>query len=338
MVTIDEIAKLSKVSISTVSKALNGYTEISEETRKRVVAIADQLGYMPNATAQSLVRKRSNTIGVVYEVEYGLKNLFFSGVLEAFRKVVESRGYDILLLSHNTESGLDYLKHCNSKNVDAVLVVSGGDNQEAIKKLYQSPLAVLTLDPHEKGPNSIFSDSYHSIRRSCKYLFELGHKRIAFINGSYTNFIGRERLRAYLDFMHEKGLEPLYLPDKSNESYSYEEGHQTMKMIFETYGLPEAVCSVSDLMAIGAINYLNTHGFSVPDDVSVIGFDDLHVCEIVTPKLTTVRQNYEAFGQLACETLLGMMDGKVRTIEPIVVETEIIVRDSCKKRKSFPNE
>lgn len=338
MVTIDEIAKLSKVSISTVSKALNGYTEISEQTRKRVTAIAEELGYMPNATAQSLVRKRSNTIGVVYEVEYGLKNLFFSGVLEAFRKVVESRGYDILLLSHNTESGLDYLKHCNSKNVDAVLVVSGGDNQEAIRKLYQSQLAVLTLDPHEKGPNSIFSDSYHSIKRSCKYLFDLGHKRIAFINGSYTNFIGRERLRAYLDFMHEKGLEPLYLPEKSNESYSYEEGHQTMKMIFETYGLPEAVCSVSDLMAIGAINYLNTHGFSVPDDVSVIGFDDLHVCEIVTPKLTTVRQNYEAFGQYACDTLLGMMDGKVRTIDPIVVDTEIIVRDSCKKRKHYSNE
>jgi LacI family transcriptional regulator len=332
MVTIDEIAKLSKVSVSTVSKALNGYTEISEKTRNRVIEIADQLGYMPNATAQSLVRKRSNTIGVVYEVEYGLKNLFFSGVLEAFRKNVESNGYDILLLSHNTDSGLDYLRHCQSKNVDAVLVVSGGDNHESITKLCQSNLAVLTLDPHEKSSNSIYSDSYVSIRRSCKYLYDLGHKKIAFINGSYTNFIGRERLRAYLDFMHEKGLEPMYLPDRSNESYSYEEGHHTMKLIFETYGLPEAVCSVSDLMAVGAINYLNTHGFSVPHDVSVIGFDDLQVCEIVTPKLTTVRQNYEAFGELACQTLMGMIEGKVRTIDPIVVDTEIVVRDSCKKR------
>lgn len=333
MVTIDEIAKLSNVSVSTVSKALNGYTEISEKTRSRVIEIAAQLGYMPNATAQSLVRKRSNTIGVVYEVEYGLKNLFFSGVLEAFRKNVESSGYDILLLSHNTDSGLDYLRHCQSKNVDAVLVVSSGDNQESIKRLCQSSLAVLTLDPYEKSSNSIYSDSYKSIRRSCKYLYDLGHKKIAFINGSYTNFIGRERLQAYLDFMQEKDLEPMYLEDQSNESYSYEEGHHTMKMIFETFGLPEAVCSVSDLMAVGAINYLSSHGFSVPDDVSVIGFDDLQVCEIVTPKLTTVRQNYEAFGELACQTLLGMIDGKVRTIDPIVVDTEIIVRDSCRKRK-----
>ena len=333
MVTIDEIAKLSNVSISTVSKALNGYTEISEKTRKRIIGIADELGYMPNATAQSLVRKRSNTVGVVYEVQYGLKNLFFSSVLEAFRKNIESKGYDILLLSHNTDSGLDYLRHCQSKNVDAVLVVSGGDNLEAIRKLYQSQLAVLTLDPLEKGPNSIFSDSYHSIKRSCKYLYDLGHKRIAFINGSYTNFIGRERLRAYLDFIHEKDLEPLYLAEKSNENYSYEEGYMTMKMIFEAYGLPGAVCSVSDLMAIGAINYLSNHGFSVPGDVSVIGFDDLQVCEIVTPKLTTIRQDYESFGELACNTLLGMIEGKVRKIDPIIVETEIIVRDSCRKRK-----
>jgi len=133
--------------------------------------------------------------------------------------------------------------------------------------------------------------------------------------------------------MREKGLEPLYLPDKSNESYSYEEGHHTMKLLFETYGLPEAVCSVSDLMAVGAMNYLKAHGFSVPDDVSIIGFDDLQVCEIVSPKLTTVRQNYEAFGELACDTLKGMIEGKMRKIDPIIVDTEIIVRDSCKKRR-----
>ena len=95
MVTIEEIAKLSKCSVSTVSKALNGYTDISEKTRKRVLKIAKELGYVPNATAQSLVRKRSNTLGVVYEVEYGLMNLFFSSILEAFRREAMQRGYDI---------------------------------------------------------------------------------------------------------------------------------------------------------------------------------------------------------------------------------------------------
>lgn len=334
MVTIEEIARLSKVSVSTVSKSLNGYAEISEKTRNRVIKIADELGYMPNMTAQSLVRKKSNTVGVVYEVEYGLNNLFFSSVLESFRKNIEAFGYDILLLSHNTDIGLDYLRHCKSKNVDAVLVVSGGNNNEALYKLYESDIAVLTLDPTESRNNTIYSEGYHSIQRSCKYLYDLGHRKITFINGSYTNFIGLERLRGYVDFMNEKGLEPLYLKDRTNESYIHEEGYNTMKLLFETFGLPDAVCSVSDLMAVGAMNFFKDLGVSVPNDVSVIGFDDLQICEIVSPRLTTVRQDYEMIGKLASDTLIAMVNGSVRTIDPIEVETKIVVRDSCKKNKN----
>src|SRR5690554_4256756 len=105
MVTIEEIAKLSNCSISTVSKALNGYTDISQKTRERVLEIAEKLGYVPNATARSLVKRRSNTLGVVYEVEYGLMNIFFSSILESFRKEAMLRGYDILLLNNNTDDG-----------------------------------------------------------------------------------------------------------------------------------------------------------------------------------------------------------------------------------------
>lgn len=331
MVTIDEIAKISQVSTSTVSKALNGYAEISEKTRRRVMEVAERLGYTPNATAQSLVRKRSNTIGIVYEVEYGLKNLFFTSILESFRRYVENKGYDILLLSHNTESGLDYLRHCHSKNVDAVLVVSGGDKLDALQKLYESDLAVLTLDPKIEGKNTIYSNSYASIKKSCKYLHDLGHRKIAFINGSYTNFIGQERLRGYLDFMMEKNIEPIYMANRSNESYTFDEGYKTMKALFETYGLPEAVCASSDLMAIGAITYLQKHGYKVPDDVSVIGFDDLQVCEIVTPRLTTIRQDYEEMGMKACDILMSMIHEKIRDVEPYEVDTVIVVRESCKK-------
>jgi len=333
MVTIDEIAKISQKSTSTVSKALNGYPEISEKTRIKIVEIATRLGYTPNATAQSLVRRRSNTIGVVYEVESGLKNLFFSSVLEAFRKHVESAGYDILMLSNNTKNGLNYFKHCKSKNVDAVLVVSGGTNVESIRDLQESDLAVFTLDPVAPSKNSIYSNSFKAIRRACRYLYELGHKKIAYINGDKTNFIGSERLQGYLHFIEERSLDPIYVEEINNVSYTYEEGYNTMKAIFENFGLPEAVCASSDLMAIGAITYLANHGYRVPDDVSVIGFDDLQVCEIVTPKLTTVRQDYETIGSKACEALMNMIETGERILEPIVVETTIIVRDSCTKRK-----
>ena len=333
MVTIAKIAQELGVSTSTVSKALNGYSEISEKTRSKIMNLATEMGYTPNATAQSLVRKRADTVGVVYEVEYGLKNLFFSSVLEAFRRNVQGRGYDILFLSDNG-SGQDYLKHCISKNVDAVLVISTGTSVESVRKLINSDLALMMFDPWYQSKNTIYTDSYNAIKKSCKYLYDLGHRKIAFLNGSYSNFIGRERLKGYLDFIKEKNLEPYYIKNHSNESYSYDEGYKTMKNLFETYGLPDAVCTVSDLMAIGALHYLQNHGYAVPDDVSIIGFDDLSICDISTPKLTTMKQDIEAIGKQACDALIDMLVQGHRTVKPIIVDATIVVRDSCKKKSN----
>ncbi len=135
--------------------------------------------------------------------------------------------------------------------------------------------------------------------------------------------------------MAEKELDPIYLKDRSNESYTFHEGYQTMKLLFENYGLPDAVCTVSDLMAMGAIQYFQNHGYKVPDDVSIIGFDDLDICEICTPQLTTIRQNYEEIGVKAGDALIDMLDNKGQKLDPIIIETNIIVRDSCKKYKRF---
>ncbi|MDY0276507.1 MAG: LacI family DNA-binding transcriptional regulator [Acholeplasma sp.] len=333
MITLEVIAKKAGVSVSTVSKALNGYAVISEETRNLVTRVAEELGYTPNANAQSLVKKRANTIGVVYEVQYGLKNLFFSAVMEAFRRNVQEQGFDILLLSNNTENKLDYLKHCVSKNVDAVLIVSVGEAPyESIKKLQESDLAVIMLDPPVLGNNTVYSDSYLGIKDSCSYLYNLGHRRIAFLNGSYENFIGKERFEGYLDFMKEKELEPLYIGDVSNESYTFDEGYETMKALYKKYGIVDAICSVSDLMAMGAMAFLREKGLKVPDDVSIIGFDDLSVCELASPPLTTIAQDYENIGKKASDLILKMLETGERIVDPIIVRTSLVVRDSCKKR------
>jgi LacI family transcriptional regulator len=332
MVTIIEIAKLSNCSVSTVSKALNNYPDVSEKTRKRIMKIASDAGYIPNATAQSLVRKKSNTIGVVYEVERGLKNLFFSEVLDAFRATIEQKGYDILLLSNKSNRGLDYVDHSRFKQVDGVLIVAGGRNVDAIGRMKENHLPVLTLDPPLELKNAIYSNSYEGIKKSCSYLYQLGHRRIAFIQGDPETLIGAQRYQAYSDFIAEKGLKPLLAEGRWNTYYSMEEGYQTMQAIFERHGLPEAVCASSDLMALGAMRYLRSNGFSIPDDISIIGFDNLQFCDIVEPRLTTVKQDYKYIGTMAGETLLDMIENKTLDFEPILVETSIVVRDSCKKR------
>ncbi len=332
MVTIEEIAKLSNCSISTVSKALNGYSDISEKTKKKIIKIANELGYVPNATAQSLVRRRSNTIGIVYEVEYGLKNLFFSSILESFRKNIEKNGHDLLFLSNNIGNGMDYLRHCRSKHVDGVLVVSAGSDQESIKKLIDSEIAVLRLDPDIDVNNSIYSDSYNSIQTACKYLYDNNHRRIAFIHGDRGNFIGGTRLNSYLDFVKSHDLEVLFYESLYNHSYSFEEGYNTMKLIYDKYGLPDGVVASSDLMAVGAMAFIHDMGYSIPEDISIIGFDNIQLCEIVKPKLSTIGQNFELIGEKACEILLHMVENKNEIVEPFVVDTKLIIRDSCHSR------
>jgi len=335
MITLEKIADQANVSVSTVSKALSGHKAISQKTKDRIRQIADELGYTPNANAQSLVNKRANTIGVVYEVEFGLRNLFFSAVLEEFRRNAQLNGYDILLLSNNNEKNIDYFRHCQSKNVDGVLIVSIGSAPiEAINKLTQSSMAVITLDPLHSGLNTIYSDSYAGIQKSCQHLYDLGHRKIAYVNGSYTNLIGQQRLNGYLDFMKAHKLKPIYDEKQSNESYTFSEGYQTMKYLLTEFGLPDAVVCASDLMAMGTITLLQKRGYKIPDDVSVVGFDNLSVCEISTPRLTTIAQDYEGIGKKAWDLMIHMLNTDDRKKEPIIVDTQLVVRESTTTRKS----
>jgi LacI family transcriptional regulator len=335
MVTIVKIAKLSGFSISTVSKALNDYPDISAKTKQKIIKISRELGYIPNASAQNLVTKRSNTIGVVYEIEQGLKNLFFSEFLNSFREIIEQKNFDILLLSNKDRKGLDYVDHSRFKQVDAILIVAGGRNLEALERIKSNHLPMLTLDPPVYMNNSIYSDSYEAIKQSCNYLYQLGHRRIAFVQGNYREtFIGKNRFDGYIDFMKEKNLDPIWIPEINNISYSIDEGYMTMQAIFETHGLPEALCVSSDLMAFGAIKFLKDNGFKVPEDVSVIGFDNLQFCDLTEPRLTTIKQDYKTIGRLAAEMLVDMIETKSLEKDSIMIPTSIVIRESCKKKSA----
>jgi LacI family transcriptional regulator len=332
MVTIIEIAKLSGCSISTVSKALNNYSDVSEKTRERIIRIAKEAGYVPNATAQSLVRRKSNTIGVIYQLKRGFKNLFFAEILDSFRAAIEQKGYDTLLLSNQSKSGSDVIDRSRFKQVDGLLVFAAGRNVNDFIEMSEINLPILTLDPPALSENTIYSDSYAAIQKACRYLYRLGHRKIAFIQGDLDLLVGKKRFEGYLDFMKENELEPIYSLKTKNKTFSIDEGYQTMHAIFEENGLPEAVCASSDLMALGAIKYLKTNGFHVPKDISIIGFDNMHFCDILEPRLTSIKQDYQHIGTLAGNVLTDMIDKKKRTIEPIRIETSIVVRDSCMRR------
>ena len=163
-------------------------------------------------------------------------------------------------------------------------------------------------------------------------MYDIGHKKIAFIQGDKGNFIGKSRLQGYLDFIKDHNLEEIYCKDIINISYSFDDGLKTMQCIYDNFGLPEAIVSSSDLMAIGAMKYIQQIGYKVPEDVSIIGFDDLQLCEIVTPKLSSIRQDYELIGKKSCELLIEKMNKKAIKLKPFVVDTQLILRESVRKR------
>lgn len=332
MISIKKIAQLAGCSVSTVSKALNGYSSVNQETREHILKVAKDHGYVPNAMAQSLVRKRSNLIGVVYDVEFGLQNTFFIKILESFRKQALIYNYDILLLSHLSNDHPDYVRHARSHRVDGVIVISEGSYPSSIHELRESGLPVVTFDPYTLVPNSVTTDNYQAIKKSCKYLYDLGHRKIAFIQGDYYTQVGKARLDGYCDFMNEHQLDLIRLEGISNTSYTFEEGYKTMQSLFEKFGLPDAVCAASDLMAIGAMSYLQTNGIEVPNEVSVIGFDDLAFCDIVSPKLTTIHQDYDELGKQAMERLIEVMNDPQKKLPPVLVSASLVVRQSCRKR------
>lgn len=331
LVSVQEIAKRAKVSQSTVSKVLNGYSDISEKTKQNVLTIAKEMGYIPNAAAISLVKKHSTILGVIYEVRSGFSNLFFSAILESFRIAAETKGYTLMLLSQNPQNQSAYWMQCLSHKIDSVFIISTNDHSQVEKELQEHGISTLSLDPIGPSTHWISSDNFGGVRKALDYLYQTGHKRIAFVQGSLHSTIGKARKKAYEDFVKEMNLPDLVLHEVNNDRFTLEEGYQTAKQLLSRFDYIDAFACSSDVLALGVIYCLQDHQIRVPDDVSVMGFDDLRICDIVRPRLTTIRQDSEAIGKVACELLLETKSKKSSENSQFI-PTTLVIRDSTKTK------
>lgn len=329
---IKKIASITGFSVSTVSKALNNYPDISEKTKNKILDAAKEFDYIPNRYAQSLVKRKTNTIGVVYEIETGFTSSFFTSIFHYFREVMEKEGYDILLLSNHSAHGLDYLEQSKYQQVDGLLFLASGRNQDVIHKIKDANLPMVFVDAPIKNKYTVSSNNTQGIYQAMKYLTLLGHQRIGFIGGGLHQEIGKTRLDAYLSFCNELNLEPYYIKDKTNVHYSFEEGISSMQNLFLEYGLLDAVLCSSDTLAFGATSFLKSSGFNIPEDISIIGFDDSNLCELSVPKLTSVHQNVKEIGTEAASLLLKQINKEIISSSKVTVPTSLVIRESTSKK------
>jgi LacI family transcriptional regulator len=332
LTTIYDISKKTGFSPTTVSKALNNYPDVSDKTKKIILEKARELGYIPNSHARILITKKSWTIGVLFDekLNVGIKHPFFSAVIESFKKNIESKGYDLLFISKDIGGKkTTYLDHCRIRGVDGVIIISSDFNNEQIQELIDSDIPCVLIDIESNKASTVYSDNIQGCYLAVDYLYSLGHRKIAHIYGSQDTFAGNIRFNGFINALEKFKLEKNddYLVDGGY--FSFDGGYKAMKKLLKLEDLPTAVFVSGDLMAIGAISAINEKGLRVPDDVSIVGYDDLDICKYVTPKLTTIRQNTNLIGENAADVLINAIDKKnART--SVIVPVELVVRDSCK--------
>jgi len=332
MGTIYDLAKKTGFSITTVSKALNNYKDVSEKTRAKILQAAAEMDYLPNAHAQSLSTKKSWAIGVMFSEanEVGMKHPFFNGIIESFRHATEEHGYDLIFASRNLRNrDMSYLEHFKHRAVDGIVVVCSDRMDEQVQELMQSDIPIVVVDMDSANCSVVYSDNTEGARMAVNYLYELGHRHIAHIAGDSSIDAGAARVKGYELAMQTLDLpiQPGYLVNAG--FFSVEEGKQAMEKLLQLASPPTAVFVAGDQMAIGAIEAVHEHGLRVPEDISIIGYDDIEMIKYITPKLTTIRQDTDEIGEAAAELLIEQMTAKERRTERRVIPVTLIERASC---------
>jgi LacI family transcriptional regulator len=330
MATMNDVARVAKVSIATVSHVINGTRFVSAERAERVHAAMRELGYTPDATARSLRVGRTDTIGLVIP---DTSNPFFAALARWIEEAGFESGYTTILANSNERPDREhrYVSTLVSKRVDGlILAPSRGDHGTLTRLLESAGIPVVVVDRDASLPNAdiVVYDNEGGSEEATRYLIELGHKDIACVAGPADATTAAERVQGFRQALGEAGL--LLSESAVVESdFHFWGGRQATARLLDGGVRFTALFAANDLMAAGAIRELNARGKSVPYDVSVIGFDDAPLSEMISPALTTMRQPLQDMAHTAVSLLLNRLRGTDGTA-PVrrVLPTSLVIRES----------
>ena len=288
MVSMKDLAAACNVSIATVSKALNDQHDVSAKTKEMVRKKAKELGYFPNSAAKALKTNRSHNIGVLFvdETQSGLTHDFFANVLDSFKRTIELRDYDLTLVncSKMHSNSMTYLERARYRGFDGVAIACIDFKDPEVIDLVDSNIPVITIDYIFNNRIAVISDNVKGMRDLVTYVYEMGHRKIAYIHGNDSSSVTQARISSFFTTCTQLGIE---VPDEY----------------------------------IKKADYRDTEG---PEDISVAGYDGISIGRHIEPKLTTIRQDTEQIGKLAAENLIRLIEHPRSTIiRPIVVEGEL---------------
>ena len=334
MTTIKDISKACGVSPATVSKALNGYEEISAETVELVKRTARELNYMPNAAARLLKTNTSHNIGVLFvdDTMSGLTHEFFSLILNSVKDEAESMGYDITFISRNVgRRKSSFLQHCRYRNFDGVLIASVDFTNPDVLELVKSEIPVVTIDYSFDSISSIVSDNFMGAYKLASYLIEQGHRKIAFIHGENTLVTGN-RINGFRHAMQDNGIEINEAYMKEARYHDAESVRRATAALMDLEEPPTAIMFPDDYSFMGGQTELRERGLRIPEDISVCGYDGINLSKIMQPPLTTWYQDADTIGRASARKLVDTIEKKDKCkSEQIMVSGKLLCGCSVSK-------
>jgi len=333
MATIYDVAAASGFSPATVSKAFNSYSGISQKTFDKIMQTAKEIGYIPNGTARALTTKKSWLVGMLFSEELwtGIKHPHFGEIFSSAQIQLSKAGYDVVFITDSLGGeDISYIDHCRYRGVEGVFMAASVQFRQAVRCIVDNDVKMVSVEMSYPQRYSVLSENYNGAMIAMEYLYSLGHRKIAHISGPLDSTAAPERYRGYRDFLAAQGLPFDSTLVAEAMDYTTPAGYDAAaRLISGARGKFTAIFAAYDSLACAAMNYLRENGLDVPEDVSIIGFDDLIQAEIVG--LTTIRQDREQIGRIAADILIAQMQDMPMDLPyDVLVPTSLVVRSSCR--------
>lgn len=333
MATIKDIAKKAGVSVTTVSNVLSnksGEISISEKTKSKIMRIVEEVNYYPNIYARYL---RTKSTGIVAVMVTDIKDPFFNTIIDEIEQVLEKNGYYFILISAQNSPQKEklYLNKVRKTRVDGLLIISGivDISDSMIRELYRDkmPMVLVARRGAYQSISSVDIDNFTGGFLATEHLISLGHCNIMHITTSYRRVDAQDRLKGYIRAMQKHGLRNKCWIEKGTQVV--ESGYETMTDVLRKGKKPTAIFTFNDRMAFGAMNAIRNEGLEIPEDVAVVGFDDIPFAAHSYPSLTTVRQPISEMGKRGVELLLeAIKEDRSKRNQHVVFKPELIIRKS----------
>jgi LacI family transcriptional regulator len=324
--TLLDIAEKANVSKTTVSMVLNNNKiNVSDATRQKIYDAVKELNYIPNTVARSLSTRKTETIGIVLP---DIENPFFSEMARAIEDTAGKLNYNIMFC--NTDNNQDkeekYVKLLISKLVDGVIFVSGGKSEQNLQMLENNNVPFVIVDRYiesSKEYNGVFCDNEQGIRLGVEYLFKNNKKKIAFVTGAQKLKVAKLRLEAFEEVTKNLNIYNEHLIFEGE--FTIKGGMKATEYIMNSSNIVDAIFYSNDVMALGGLKILTRKGYKIPEDIAIMGYDNINISNLVEPELTTVAQPIYNMGEEACKLLVGLINGS-RKEELVILKPKLVIR------------